>query len=277
MFALGGPDLVRRVTKVGSGGIELGVWQDVARIPELLAPPTPLLPWGHGSDTQSLRAEVEPLSKSEQWLYDFATSLALRLRHEGVTTDDLNGDDLRRYRKIIFWVASAALNQDEVNKALDIVKAVERLPDLERDELYVMAMVHFNVAVRDKAALRKSEYDEKIHRAAEQLRRALRQDADHAPSHFHLAYIYDDLKLYDRAIKHAELAIKFDAAYANLANWTMAVSWLKKGDRRNALAALAEIRASKFWDEIWEDEELGGLRDDYIFKAWHHERCCRDW
>ena len=275
VIALGGSDLIRRVTKVGSGGIELGVWKEAARIPEFLAPPAPRPPDYWGGDCQELK-RLE-LSKPNRWFYDIGTSLVLHMRHEGVNPDELTGADLRRYRRIIYWVGSAALSQDQPDKALDILEAIEHVPNLERDELYAVAIAQLSVAVREETFSGKSEeYMGKIHRAADLLRRALRQDPDHAPSHWHLGYVYDELGFYDRAIKHDKLAIKFDATgYRNLSNWSMAVSFLKQGDKINALAAVGKITACKCWDEIWKDEELASLRDDKQFKKWYRERRSR--
>ena len=277
MFALGGPDLIRRVTKVGSGGIELGVWQDIARIPDLATPPPPIPPTPEADCDWTW--DPKPLTPEQDWLYQVGTTLVLHLDREGVTADKLTGEDLRRFRRIVHWVGSTALSQNDIYKALEILKWIENVRDLGVAELYVIARAYHDVANEELSEVQSiqesREYEDKLWRAERLLRLALRRDADHAPSHWYLGYIYDELGQYDRAIKHNELAIRHDhAKFNNIGSWNLAVSWVKKEEPEKALEALRAIKSDGCWSDIIEDAELKPLRQyPEFFRLWKPGHC----
>lgn len=277
VIAVGGPDLIRRISKVGSGGVELGVWQDVARIPDMATPPSPIPPL---LGTDCGWPDPEPLSAEEDWLYQVGTTLVLHLDREGVTADGLTGDDLRRFTRIVYWVGSTALNQNDRYKALELLKAIEHVRGLNLSELYTIARAYHDVAndeMPDSKNVQSPEqkreynrqrrdYEDKLLHSERFLQLVLSRDPDHAPSHWYLGYIYDELGQYDRAIKHNRLAISKDrAAFLNIGSWNLAVSFLKSGERRKALGALGEIAAKSCWKMIVVDDELADLQTDPKF------------
>ena len=276
VIAVGGPDLIRRVTKVGSGGIELGVWQDVARIPDVPTPALPKPPYFGDSyfNSDCDWPDPEPLSTEEEWLYQRGTTLVLHFDREGVTADDLTGRDLRRYTRIVHWVGSIALSQREIYKALELLTLIEHVQGLELEELYTIARAYYDVANEELSAAtspqQKREYEDRLLRAERLLRLALKRDPDHAPSHWYLGYIYDELGQYGRAIEHNKRAILNDrASFLNIGSWNLAVSLLKNEQPLEALEALREITGNACWSEIIADEELERLRRyPEFFKLW---------
>ena len=259
LFALSGTELIRNVRKIGPSGIEFSVWQEIARIPELAEPPRPHFdmesnPWGN-----------RELSSKQLWFYERGSQLLSHLSRLGVSADELEGGELRRYRRIVLWVGIAALNEGERHKAFEILKTVENLRDLSSDELYFLGTAYLWVALKEADPASQAE---KLDRSEELLERAVKARPGQAHMHWALGYVYYQLKLYTESIAENEEAIKLSSKhFLPWASWMLAAIYLHLEDRPAALTALADIRPGDWWGEMWEDDDLDALRDDLRFQT----------
>ncbi len=262
LLAFGGQDFIGRIRRIGPGGVELEAWQDITRIPEMAEPPDPeydgRTPWS-----------TRDLSPQQRWFYERGSSLIFHLHHRGVDAYKLQGRDRDRYRRIVLWVARAALNQREYFKAFETLQAIEHLPDLNYDELFFLAVGYWFVAPDAKPDDEERDDEEGrrrrhfLQRARRLLERATKESPSEAQAHWALGYIYDELGQYDRAIQENRVAIEKDSThFHNWGYWNMAVSHLKKKDTQAAIAALEKIPAGEWWDEIRKDKELAPLEPE---------------
>ena len=252
LLAFWGRDLVRRVRKIGSAGVEFHVWEDIEQIPELRDAPTP--------PNAALGGDAT-ISPQQAWPYELLSNLWY---HLGVDATELSGLDLQRYRDMVLWLGKTALTQrgTHLRKALEVLRSIEDLADLGMDESYFLAMAYYRVAIhqedRDAEGSRA-----KFQRSVDLLKRVVKEDAADASSHYVLGYAYDELGRYDLAIKHDRKAVELDEGeYGTVGRWNEAVSLLKQEEPVEALAVLRQIPESASWDKIWEDDELAPLRHD---------------
>ncbi len=259
LFAVWGRDLVRRLQKVGTAGIEFGVWQEIARIPELAEPPRPHFdtetdPWGR-----------RKLSSKQRWFYESGSNLLSHLSHLGVRGDELEGGELRRYRRIVLWVGIAALNERESAKAFEILKTIESLRNLDYEEQFYLGTAYLWVALDEQD---QSVRQERMSRSSALLEGAVTQRPDQAPARFALAYVCDELYLYDQSIRQNREAIRLDPGrFHPWATCNLAISLLKQNDPGAALDALEDIQPGKWWIKICKDKELEELKDHPRFIA----------
>lgn len=265
LFALSGRDLVRRLQKVGTAGIEFGLWQEIARIADTNYLDEDRL---HLSSTT---LEGGELSHKQRWLYERAMSHYLHLKHSGVDIHELEGADLRSYRRLILWLGKRTLHTGRFQKALDILRPVDHLRDVTHEEMFLLALAHWYLAIeldrsRDSEGTAiENDQDSVFHHmeARRLLERVITSPNREALAHFALGYVYDELREYNRAIEQNLIAVKMDPLrFHTWGYWTMAVSHLKSGDPKSAVEALEQIKSDDDdWQEIWEDEELADLRN----------------
>lgn len=259
ILAIWGRDLVRRVRKIGSAGVEFHVWEEIEQIPELRDAPKP---------PDALLGDDVAISPQQEWQYERLSSLWLHLYRLGVDATELSGLDLRRYRDMVLWLGKTALTQGgtHLRKALEVLRSIENLEDLGMDESYYLAMAYFSVAhhqqFRDPEGSRA-----KFQRSVDLLKQVVKEDDSDASLHWTLGYSYDELGHYNLAIRHNRKAVELDEGkYGTIGRWNEAVSLLKQAKPVEALAVLSQIPESGSWDEIWEDDELAPLRDDPQFR-----------
>ena len=277
LLAIWGRDLIRRVRKIGSAGVEFHVWEEIARIPELSDAPIPpaFVLIGYTLPDCDDRPQ-KSLSPQQEWHYELASNLWFHLHHLGVDATELSGLELRRYRDMVLWLGKTALTQrPHVNKALEVLRSIENLADLRRDESYYLAMAYLFVAAHEKPR-DKDGSREKFQRSADLLQRIVKEDDSDASSHWALGYAYDELEDYDRAIMHDQQAVKLnEKEYGTFGRWNEAVSLIKQEKTAEALAVLRQIPESGCWKEICKDDELASLRDNPKFKDRFRDLCTK--
>ena len=93
LLAIWGRDLVRRVRKIGTAGVEFHVWEEIELIPDLHDAPTP---------PDAPLAGSKKISPQQAWYYERLSNLWFHLHHLGVDATELSGLDLQRYRDMVF-------------------------------------------------------------------------------------------------------------------------------------------------------------------------------
>jgi tetratricopeptide (TPR) repeat protein len=260
-LAIGGIEVIRRIHRIGPGGIEIETWQDIDRILSISEhPPTPRLSF---SNTQGpwLRARLE---YNQSWFYERGTAIILHLLHRGIDIQSLPHKELEKYRTLVLWVGSASLNVNPY-KALDILKLLEPIKDKYRDELMALGHAYVLVAQRRQAGEEKVDLLENGKRVC---RAAFSLDQLEPETLWLLGWIYDELGLYDESIKLNQEVINLRPEWVPWANWVMAVSYLKKKDPRMSLWQLDKIPDGVWWEQIYQDPELESLRGNPKFEQY---------
>jgi hypothetical protein len=250
-------DVMRRVTKIGPGGLELSSLSAAdPAVTRLLE--DPIIEWRNVRNPFGDR----PLTARERWIYEGLTARFLQLEFAHVEMLDLKNAALERYRSIAFRLGYLALLNDDVAKAIDVLKDFETLPDARGDELFVLATA---IAERADDPDEPSEPSPAYRHAVKLLERAKQRDPTDAMIAYQLGWLHDELGQYAHAIEENRRARELDAALFPQTTWNMAVSTLKAGDPPGAIEHLRSIPPGSWWDEIAEDPELARLR---TFPEW---------
>ncbi len=270
LFAFEGRHLIRQIRRIGP--VEMQVWQDAVRIEDVPLPPGMGPRISPEGDTPWKKVD---LTGQQKWAYELGSNLLFHLRHLGVNPGELPRREQARYRRLALWVARVALNEGHEYKALDVLRMVEDLPDLDYEERFYLAAAYWFVALReptepggpDKPDGGASQRTTGLDRARRILERAVKQSTDDPAAQWALGYIYDELGMYDQAIIADEQAISIDSRFNKWSNWCIAVSRIKKQEFQGAIDALAKIPAGVWWNRIEADSELAGLRGHPTFSA----------
>ena len=273
-LAVGGANLVGRITRFGPSGVELGPQErhDIDRVLRAAGPPPETFkPYMYEYLPQDPKSP-EPwrskpqLSATQRWYYEVSTDLILHLQHGGLDPTKLPRDDLDRYRDLVLWLAQAALIDQEHVKAFELLKKIEPLKEKSADELLHLGIVYL-MTVIDGNVPDSRDY---LLRAEGFLEEATRKPPLKADTHWFLGYVRDELGFYEPAVDANRDALRIDPKFGPLANWNMAVSHLKLSSvdtaradlwADTALADLERIVPGPWWAEIFEDSELRPLRD----------------
>jgi tetratricopeptide (TPR) repeat protein len=264
VLAIGGVALVRRIHRIGPGGVEIETWQEIGRILSATAPPLA---------ASELRAKG-PWTKTrftpqQSWFYEKATSILIHLQHRGIDLDTLSKENLNRYRQLILWVGAAAINKGDIWKAFEILKLLEPIESKTPKELFWLGASYFWAGLTESDAKKKREL---LETACLLLQEASQKDTKNADLWWTLGWIYDELGLYSESIDANKKAVDLNPKYAPWAFWTMAVSFLKQKKLDPAIEALRSIERGPWWEEIHNDPELAALKADPRYVALYDER-----
>lgn len=260
LACVGGPVLIRRITKVGPSGIEFDP-STRERIDEVLHIPTApdltypvyskaIGPW----DFYALNGE-------QRWYYQAGTDALLHLQHRGIKATELGEDDLDRFRRLALGVAKAALIDDEVPKALALLKALEPLATLTSEELLFLATAYLLMSSAPYVKDRPRESQGYLEQARRCIERAAKADPMHPMIQWTLGYVYDDVGYFNSAIAANRRSVEIDGRFAPWAYWHIAISQLKMGnDHARCMASLESVPPGKWWEDIWADPELEPLK-----------------
>lgn len=260
VLAIGGVALVRRIHRIGPGGIEIESWQELDRILSVPHPPLAQteLRWSDGPWAPT------SFTRQQMWFYEKATSIIVHLQHRGVDLETISRENLYRYRQLILWVGAAAINKGNTWKAHEILKLLEPIERKSPKELFWLGASYFWVAVTEDDERKKRE---QLETASQLLHEASQLDDRNADLWWTLGWIYDELRLYKESVTANQKAVDVDARYAPWAYWTMAVSLLKDKEKGPdaSIEALKGIGPGPWWNEIYKDPELAALKSDGRF------------
>lgn len=243
-------DLMRRVSKIGPGGLELAPLSASDPATSRLLDP-PIVEWRNTRDPFGHRA----LDAKERWIYEGLSTRYLQLELARVEMLDLEKSALERYRVLAFRLGYLALLNSDTEKAYDVLKDFEALPDARGDELFVLA-----TAIMERSGpAGETERDSAYRRAVKLLERAKDRDPSDAMIAYQLGWLFDELGRYDDAIAENRRAATLNPQLAPSSCWNSAVSTLKAGDAVGAVAWLVRVPPGSIWREIAADEELSAL------------------
>lgn len=269
ILAVAGRDILRRLKKISTEGIEL---QDAAET--------------HSVSLEDARHDLgadihdqgKKVSSRERWLFEkYSTALL------GTSPKDLEDQEADDYRRTAFPVAAIARRLiGQEHKVLEMLRPIEELThkfkDLSYDERHAIASAYYFAAVDERGIARDEDTGDDRRQvyqststllfvqARERFETLITEDRADASAHFALGWIFDELEYFDAAIAHDREAIRLaPEEYGTYGHQNMAVSYLKKGQNEEAIARLWLIQSGKHWQDIWTDKELEPLRNDSQF------------
>jgi tetratricopeptide (TPR) repeat protein len=248
-------DLMRRVSKIGPGGVELAPLSATDPAASRLLDEQ-ILEWRSAINPAGDPFADRPLDARERWIYEGLSSRFMQLEQAHVEPLSLERAALERYRNIVFRLGYLALINKDTEKAYDVLKFFEFLSDARGDELFMLA-----TAIAERADDNEDEAERTFayRRAVKLLERAKAQDPTDAMIPYQLGWLYDELGRYASAIAENGRAAELDPEIAPSTFWNTAVSTLKTGDPGGAIAWLYRVPPGRIWREIAEDPELEPL------------------
>jgi len=246
LLAIGGPTLMRRITKLGPSGVEFEI-ESVRRITSIP---------GLFQDVPGVELGVEgfenkPLTDEQKWAYQMGADLIMYYDHENLNIDDLSGTDLALYRELVRSVGEFALVEEEYRKALYLTGHLEPIPEKTAEECYFLGEA-YRMAYSNQPAY--------LSRARKYLEESVRKDDRPARTHYSLAWVYYEVDSHTQAVSENERAMELEPRLANEANWNAACSLVKLGKQNVALEKLRQIPPGNWWKKIYQDPELGDLK-----------------
>ncbi len=281
-LAAGGERFIRRITKFGPEGFELAPEErdDIKAIAAVEEPPdiekyfSRFLPEGSDSSDEWPK-KPEELTETQRWYYEVGIDWVLHLDHRGLNVRQLSEDDREVYRRLVLWLAKAALSEATVQgvapvKFVELLKKLEPLEEKTAEELFYLGFGYLNMA----PLVDKRREDAIWERSQVALEEAIQKLPNRAETHLLLGYVYDELRYYELAINENDEAVRIDKRWAMIAYWHRAISNLKLGNQEAALEDLRKISMGPWWRVICEDSDLA------LLKAGEHaiefEKLCRD-
>ena len=284
-LAVGGERLIRRITKFGPVEFELAPEErdDIKEITGVAEQPyiesyfSRFLP-SEGSESSGEEWPPKPkkLSETQRWYYEVGTDLVLHLDHRGLKVRQLSEDDREVYRRLVLWLAKAALSEATL---LDIVpvkptELLKKLDPLEEKTAEELLYIGFGYLTMAPHLEREDDRREYLERSQVALEEAIQKLPNRAETHLLLGYVYDELRYYELAISANDEAVRIDKRWALIAYWNRAVSNLNLGNQEAALEDLRKIGEGPWWQGICDDPELAPLNEGEY--AIEFEKLCRD-
>lgn len=280
-LAAGGERLIRRITKFGPVEFELApeAKDDIKEIMGVWNPPdiesyyfSRFLPEGSDSSEEWPKKPAE-LTETQRWYYEVGIDWVLHLDHRGLNVRQLSEDDRDVYRRLVLWLAKAALIEATLLvivpvKSTELLKKLDPLEEKTAEELLYIGLSYLQMA---PLVDNHRKYWERSQVALEE---AIQKLPNRAETHFLLGYVYDELGYYELAINANDEAVRIDKRWVVMAYWNRAVSNLKLGNQEAALEDLKKIREGPWWQGICEDAELALLNEGEY--AIDFKKLCRD-
>lgn len=142
------PDLMRRITKIGPGGVELSTLTS----PD---PPVDRLLTYPVLESRNIRDPFgkRTLNSEERWIYEQLSAVFLQLELARVDPSDLKDSALENYRRIVTRLGSLAILNGDYEKTISVMKDFEGLSTARGDELFLLGTAYADRG--EQLALRK--------------------------------------------------------------------------------------------------------------------------
>lgn len=265
---LGGTTLIRRIRRFGPQGVEIdpGTRETVDQVLSMPRPPSITYPKYSPEGPSPWFAR--PLTPEQRWYYELGSDALMHFQHFGLELRELKGGDLKRFRELTLWVGRASLIDDEPVKALVLLRKLEPLRDLTSTERLFLATAYLFVALEDYMREDGDRRRYYLEQAKLHLQKGCTDDPANALIRWTEGYVYDELGHFKLAIQANKKAITIDANFGPWAYWHIAISYLKMDDIERCFRNLEDVEAGELWDEIYGDEELQPLKDEYSARFW---------
>ena len=131
------PDLMRRITKIGPGGVELSTLTS----PD---PPVDRLLTYPVLESRNIRDPFgkRTLNSEERWIYEQLSAVFLQLELARVDPSDLKDSALENYRRIVTRLGSLAILNGDYEKTISVMKDFEGLSTARGDELFLLGTAY---------------------------------------------------------------------------------------------------------------------------------------
>jgi tetratricopeptide (TPR) repeat protein len=229
VLATGGINIIRRIQRIGPGGIEIKTWENIDRLLSVPFPSWPRAWWERPNQEEIFDPEgplaVIPLNAEQSWFYERGTNLIFHLQHSDLDYETLSKQELGKYRELVLWIGTAAINESRPGKALNILKLLESFEDKPSRELFALGAAYFWESVREEGNGRRRTYLEEIQGL---LKAACEQDDTNPVAFWILGWVYDELGLCEKSIEANQKTLALDPRFAPWAYWTIAVSQLNR-------------------------------------------------
>lgn len=273
LLSVAGRELIDRIVKLGP--VEFSPPADLPG-PES----APNMPPGTRADAPEKRV-ASPWTRmrvtaEQQWQYEQATIMLVRLRQQGQLQSD---GQVEKFRGLILDTGEAALNEQQFAKGLDILKLLEPMREKTANELLSLGTAHLWMI--DEEYIVDGRREEYLKRALRYLQEATRSDTTSAIAFWTLGYVNDEIGRHRPAIDAKQEAIRLDLTFLPWANWHIAISLLKLAKQHQAwdevelagaradeaMQKITQIPPGPWWQELFEDDELGELQENPNHRA----------
>lgn len=258
-FAIYTEDLLRRLKKL-PGGVELATGGAIA---DILSAPASSPPLREGGPRGKLSPE-------ERVYYERGIHVFWSLELSGLDPSTLRGQERKNYVEVISKTGYYAYESKDYSRAIQFLRTLEDVHPLPKKELSLLAGAYLWGA--DGEELNENVKARYRREAVRLYELALEEDKYNISALYNLAWAYDEVGLYDKAIEANEMVLRLAKGprerYSGPARYNVVCACTKSGDFERAFNELAKLPKNAVWgpeeENLWEtvkkDPDLDRLR-----------------
>lgn len=250
LLAQYGSDLLSRVRKIGI--LELATGEKISQVLSLPLPPkeSPFL--NRGERGQSLTSQ-------EKDHYDQVNNFLLLVAARGIEPEHMNKYLKEAYEKALLYGGRYSFLNDEHLKSIRLLEMLRKISGDSPDTLSYLADAYLWAGCDFRDENDKNEYIKKsieLYENAVALRKAQLNHIDY----YHIGWAYDEIGLFDKAIKNYSKVIEIKEDYFD-AHYNIAASYSKWGNFEKSIEWLEKVPPENLKDiDIHNDLDFAPLR-----------------